>query len=104
MEAWYPLVFRAHVAAVVASGALFFLRGLALNVFGAAWAMARPIRWLSIAIDTVLLGAAILLAIIIRQYPLVNPWLTTKVGLLIFYIGLGSFALKRARTRAARTG
>ncbi|HEX7249101.1 MAG TPA: SirB2 family protein, partial [Burkholderiales bacterium] len=37
-------------------------------------------------------------------YPFVQPWLTAKVLALVAYIVLGSFALRRGRTRGARTG
>jgi uncharacterized membrane protein SirB2 len=104
VEAWYPQVRALHVGAVVTSGGLFLVRGFLLNVLGQAWAMARPLRILSYAIDTVLLAAAIALVVITRQYPLVAAWLTAKIVLLVVYIVLGSFALKRARTRGARIG
>jgi uncharacterized membrane protein SirB2 len=91
-----------HVFAVLASGSLFFARGLAINMFGAKWPMAAPVRYASYTIDTVLLAAAILLTIIIGQYPFVQAWLTVKVLLLVVYIALGTFALKRGRTASAR--
>jgi uncharacterized membrane protein SirB2 len=53
---------------------------------------------LSYSIDIVLLTAAMML----RMYPFVHSWLTVKVVLLVVYIVLGSFALKRGRTRAVR--
>mgnify|MGYP001078224287 CR=1 FL=1 len=90
-----------HIAAVIASGSLFFVRGLAVNL-GAQWAMAAPLRYLSYAIDTVLLAAAVMLAAMLHQYPFVHGWLTTKVLLLVVYIVLGSLALKRARTQRMR--
>jgi len=102
MEDFYPEARLVHITAVCASGGLFFLRGLLLNVFARRWAMAAPVRYLSYAIDTVLLGAALTLTTIIHQYPGVNGWLTMKVALLVVYIGLGHFALKRAPTRRAR--
>lgn len=102
MEAFYGEVRLVHIAAVCASGALFFLRGLALNVFSSPWGMAPPVRYLSYAIDTVLLAAALTLTTIIHQYPGVDSWLTMKVLLLVLYIGLGTFGLKRARSRCVR--
>jgi uncharacterized membrane protein SirB2 len=89
---------------VIASGSLFFLRGLLLNLFGQTWIMAGPLRWTSYAIDTVLLTAALMLMTIVRQYPFVDAWLTVKVLLLVVYVGLGSYALKRGRTRRTRIG
>jgi uncharacterized membrane protein SirB2 len=77
----YPQIKWAHVAAVSASGVLFFLRGLLANL-GARWAMAAPLRYLSYTIDTVLLTAALMLVTILHQYPFVHSWLTAKVVLL----------------------
>jgi uncharacterized membrane protein SirB2 len=98
----YPQIKAVHIAAVMASGVLFLLRGAAVQM-GASWAMAAPLRYLSFTIDTVLLTAALMLATIIHQFPFVQGWLTAKVLLLVVYIVLGSFALKRGRTRAVRT-
>ena len=98
---FYPHIKWVHVAAVLASGALFMLRGLALHT-GARWPMATPLRYLSYTIDTVLLTAALMLTAILHQYPFVNGWLTVKVVLLVLYVVLGSYALKRGRTRAVR--
>jgi uncharacterized membrane protein SirB2 len=98
---FYPAIKLLHVGAVLASGGLFFVRGLAVNL-GAGWAMARPLRMASYLIDTVLLAAAILLAILLHQYPFAQAWLTAKVLLLVVYVVLGSFALKRGRTRTIR--
>lgn len=103
MIEFYPQIKSAHIAAVLASGSLFFLRGLAMNL-GARWAMTWPIRYLSYTIDTVLLTAALMLATMLHQYPFVHSWLTAKILLLVAYVVLGSYALKRARTRGARLG
>ena len=104
VEEFYLQIRHTHIAAVAASGGLFFLRGLGLNVFGQTWAMAAPLRWTSYAVDTVLLTAALMLMTIVQQYPFADQWLTVKVGLLVVYVILGSFALKRGRTRRSRTG
>ncbi len=103
MIEFYPQIKLVHVAAVIASGSLFALRGGA-QILGARWTMAVPLRYLSYGIDTVLLVAAVMLALVLRQYPFVHAWLTVKVVLLIVYIVLGSFALKRGATRAGRAG
>ena len=49
-----------------------------------------------------LLTAALMLATILHQYPFVHGWLTMKVVLLVVYVVLGTFALKRGRTRKLR--
>lgn len=104
MEAFYVEIRNVHIYSVLASGSLFFLRGLGLNLLGAAWPNAAPVRYLSYTIDTVLLTAALMLTTIVRQYPFVHGWLTVKVLLLVVYIVLGSFALKRGKSRGARIG
>lgn len=103
MAEYYSEIRLVHILAVFASGWLFLLRGLALNA-GAAWSTAPPLRYLSYAIDTVLLTAALMLMWIVGQYPFVHGWLTVKVLLLAVYIGLGAFAFWRARTRIQRLG
>ena len=101
MIEFYSQIKWVHVAAVLASGALFTFRG-AVMLAGAQWHMAAPLRYLSYTIDTVLLTAALMLATILHQYPFVHGWLTTKILLLVVYVVLGSYALKRGATRAVR--
>jgi uncharacterized membrane protein SirB2 len=102
VEAFYLEIRTVHITAVALSGALFLIRALAGNLFGATWTMAPPVRYLSYTIDSILLTAALMLMTIVRQFPFVDAWLTVKVLLLVGYIALGSFALKRARSRRAR--
>jgi uncharacterized membrane protein SirB2 len=102
MLEFYPQIKAVHIAAVIASGSLFLVRGAAVQL-GAKWAMAAPLRYLSYSIDTVLLTAALMLATILHQLPFVQGWLTAKVLLLVCYVVLGTFALKRGRTRVVRT-
>ena len=101
MGEFYLQIKWVHIAAVIASGALFALRGIAVQ-FGASWAMAAPLRYLSYTIDTVLLTAAMMLVTIVHQYPFVQGWLNAKVCLLVVYVVLGTFALKRGRTPRMR--
>jgi uncharacterized membrane protein SirB2 len=49
-----------------------------------------------------LLTAALMLATVLHQYPFVHAWLTVKVLLLVVYVVLGSYALKRGATRVVR--
>lgn len=101
MLAYYLQIKAVHVAAILASGGLFALRG-ALVLAGVRWAMAAPLRYLSYTIDTVLLTAALMLLTALKLNPFVVPWLSVKLALLVVYVVLGSLALKRARTRRAR--
>ncbi len=95
----YSDILFLHIGCVVASGTLFTMRGL-LRICGITAANHIALRVASYVIDSTLLGAAILLMAILRQYPFANGWLTAKVVLLLVYVLLGSVALKRARTPA----
>ena len=90
-----------HVAAVIASFALFFLRGLWMMAASGKLA-ARWVRVVPHFIDTVLLVSAIALAAVTTQYPFVQPWLTAKVLALPVYVVLGTVAIRRGRTRRVR--
>ena len=100
MDDFYFEIRQVHIGAVMASGGLMLLRGLAHNVWDAAWVKTRRIRTLSYTIDTVLLTVALMLMTIVRQYPFVDSWLTMKVMLLLVYITLGYMALRGATSRA----
>ncbi len=65
-------------------------------------AMAAPARYLGYSIDTVLLTAALMLATMLHRAPFVDPWLTTKIMLVVAYIVLGSWALNPGTSRPAR--
>src|SRR6185295_4981010 len=101
MPEFYPEIRWVHICAVIASGSLFILRGAGV-LAGARWPMWAPLRYLTYTVDTVLLTAALMLVTILHQYPFVQAWLTVKVLLLVVYIVLGTFALKRARTQRGR--
>lgn len=101
MAEYYLALRHAHIGFVILSIGLFVLRGglmLAQSpLVHAAW-----VRYLSYAIDTSLLTAALMLTSVVHQYPFGNGWLTMKVALLVVYVVLGSIALKRGRSRRIR--
>lgn len=101
MAAWYLQILWTHIGCVIASGTLFFARGC-MMLAGLPVANHKALRRISVVIDVTLLAAAIALTMIIHQYPFVQAWLTAKVLLLVVYIVLGVFALRRGRTRAIR--
>jgi uncharacterized membrane protein SirB2 len=101
MIEFHPQIKHVHVGCVMLSGLLFALRGVGV-LAGARWPMALPARLLSYAIDTALLTAALLLFAILPGAVFANGWLTLKIAMLVVYIMLGSFALKRGRTRGAK--
>lgn len=102
MLEFYPQIKQAHVLFVLASGALFLLRGT-LVLAGSRMGMVAPARYLSYAIDTALLTAALMLWTILPGGLFANGWLTMKIFLLVAYVVFGSLALKRAQTLRART-
>ena len=102
MLTFYLQIKAVHIAAVLASGGLFALRG-AGGLAGQRWAMAAPLRYLSYSIDTVLLTAALMLLTALKLNPLAVPWLSVKLALLVCYVMLGTLALKRARTPRGRS-
>ena len=103
MAAWFLQILWLHIGCVIVSGCVFFTRGC-LMLAGSNVTNHPLFEWTSRTVDTLFLAAGIALAIIIHQYPFVAPWLTVKVLLLVVYIVLGTFALRRGRTRAVRTG
>lgn len=101
MLEFYPQIKSAHILAVALSGSLFALRGLGV-LLGMRWPLWAPVRYLSYAIDTVLLTAALMLLTILPGAMFANGWLTVKLVLVVVYIVLGVFALKRGRTRGRK--
>lgn len=101
MIEFYPQIKHAHIGLALTSGALFALRG-ACALAGMRWPQHAVVRWTSYTIDTALLTAAMMLLTILPGALYANGWLAAKLSLLVVYVILGSFALKRARTRRAR--
>ncbi len=97
----YPLLKHLHMACVALSLGGFALRG-GLMMAGSAWLQSRFARIAPHVVDTILLASGLAAAALLRQYPFVDAWLTAKVLGLLAYIGFGTMALKRARTRAQR--
>jgi uncharacterized membrane protein SirB2 len=98
---YFARILFLHVGCAALSGTLFACRG-ALRILDSPLAGERALRISSYVIDTVLLAAAVLLMLIIHQYPLTDAWLTVKVLLLLVYIALGMATLKWARSRTGR--
>ncbi|HEY0309522.1 MAG TPA: SirB2 family protein [Luteimonas sp.] len=98
MIEFYPQIRYVHILAVTLSGCLFAVRGLAV-LMGMRWPLWGPVRYLSWTIDTVLLTAALMLLTILPGALFANGWLTLKLLLVVVYVVLGVFALKRASTR-----
>ncbi|PWK85765.1 SirB2 family protein [Fulvimonas soli] len=102
MLEFYPQIRWAHVACVLASGALFALRGLLVQLGHGRVAQWAPLRWLGHAVDTALLTAALMLLTLLPHAMFANGWLAAKLALVAAYVALGTLALGRARTPRAR--
>ncbi len=79
----------------------FAARG-GLMLAGSPLLQARFVRVAPHVVDTLLLASALWLLWLLRLDPLTHGWLAAKIAGLLAYIVLGSIALKRGRTRAAR--
>lgn len=97
----YATLRALHIASVQLTLILFLLRGF--------WMLIESprlhARWVSVVPhvnDTVLLSAAIAMLVVGGLNPLEQPWLLAKIIGLLAYIGLGTLALKRGRTKATR--
>ena len=97
----YATLRQVHIGFVTASGTLFALRAFA-TLGGARWPLSLPARAASWVVAPGLLSAAARLGATLQINPLVQTWLGAKLALLLVYVGLGTMALRRARTPAAR--
>ncbi len=97
----YMLLKHLHLICVVLSGCGFFLRGLWM-LRDSAYLQHPLTRIAPHIVDTLLLGSAIVMTILSRQYPFSADWLTAKLLALLLYIACGTMALKRARNRRQR--
>jgi uncharacterized membrane protein SirB2 len=103
MIEFYPQIRFVHSLAISLSGGLFALRGMGA-LAGMRWPQWATVRYLSYSIDTVLLTAALMLVTILPSAMFANGWLTVKLLLVVVYVVLGVFAMRRGRTRGMRAG
>jgi uncharacterized membrane protein SirB2 len=97
----YLILKQLHITCVLLSGTGFLLRGIWM-LTDSPWLQRPVVRRLPHLVDTVLLASAIAMAVISSQNPFATDWLTAKLVGLLLYIGCGTMALKRARSKAAR--
>ncbi len=101
----HVVVKHVHIVCVVLSISGFCLRGWLMMKKSTLAGRQHERRWLRIlphVNDTILLAAALMLMVLIGQYPFVDAWLTVKIFGLITYIILGSLALKPGRSPRLR--
>ncbi len=97
----YFAIKHLHVTCVVLSAAGFLLRGYWMMI-RSSLLQSLPARVMPHIIDSALLISAIVLAVMIEQYPFAAGWVTAKVIGLVVYILLGTVALKRGKTKSVR--
>lgn len=102
MIEFYAQIKSAHIGLAIVSGLLFALRGALVQWGRPALAMAAPTRYLSYGIDTALLTAALMLLNMLPGAVFANGWLAVKLVLLVIYVLLGTYALKRGQSRRTR--
>ena len=90
-----------HVSCVILSGLGFFVRGV-LMVRAPVLLSARSVKIAPHVVDTLLLVSGIVLASQWGWAALQLPWLVTKVGVLLVYIGLGTLALRTRKVNPLR--
>ena len=97
----YTLLRLLHIGTVYVTLALFVLRGVWM-LLDSPRLRQRWVRVLPHVNDTLLLIAAIGLVVVAELNPLQQPWILAKIIGLLAYIGLGTVALKRGRTKPIR--
>lgn len=97
----HPTLKLIHMSCAALTISFFILRGIWM-LRDSPQLQRRWVRTLPHVIDTLLLSSAVLLAFGIHQAPWSHPWLAAKLSALLAYIGLGTVALKRGRTKSIR--
>lgn len=97
----YTLLRLLHIGTVYVTLALFLLRGVWM-LLDSPRLKQRWVRIVPHVNDTLLLAAGIAMLVVAELNPLDHPWLVAKIVGLIAYIGLGTVALKRGRSKAIR--
>ena len=101
MFEFYPQIKLAHIFLALCSGTIFALRGAGVMA-NMRWPHWAAVRWTSYTVDTSLLTAALMLVSILPGALFANGWLAAKLVLLVVYIVLGVFAIKRGRTKTVK--
>jgi len=96
----YLLIKHLHVTAAGLS-ILFFIVRAYWSVTENALLQKKAVKIAPHVIDTVLLTCAIILSIMLGSAA-AQPWVLTKIVLLLAYIGVGTIAIRRGRTRRSR--
>ncbi|MGP1614297.1 MAG: SirB2 family protein [Pollutimonas bauzanensis] len=96
----YLAIKHLHMTAASLS-ILFFVIRAYWSVTGSALLQRRAVRIVPHVIDTILLVCGVTLSVMLGAAGM-QPWVLTKIVLLIAYIGVGTIAIKRGRTARTR--
>jgi uncharacterized membrane protein SirB2 len=99
----YEVLKQLHISCALLSVSGFALRGYWL-MQGDPRLSHRLTRILPHIIDTVLLGSAVAMLVVLNVSPFALDWLGAKLAALLAYIGLGMVALRFGRSRRVRIG
>ena len=97
----YLILKAIHVIAAMTTISGFLLRGYWM-LSGSEKLQHRATRIVPHVVDTVFLLSGIAMVWMLHLNPFTQPWLIAKFTGLIAYILLGTFAIKRGRTRQVR--
>ena len=99
----FELFKTVHISCALLSVSGFALRGY--------WLIRRDdrlrhslTRVLPHIVDTILLGSAVAMLLILQLAPFAQPWLVAKILALLAYITLGMVALRPGKSRRVRIG
>jgi uncharacterized membrane protein SirB2 len=101
---FYPQIKSVHLACIITNGALFTTRGLLVQLGYMRLARCAALRWLSLAVDTTLLTAALMLLNILPRGMFTHGWLYAKLVLVLAYGLLGVMALRATTPSIRRLG
>ncbi|WP_144392541.1 SirB2 family protein [Pleionea sediminis] len=97
----YPIVKHLHMTFAGLSLLGFVIRGYWM-ISGSKMLNAKPVKIVPHIVDTILLVSAVILVVMSGMYPLKVDFVTLKLLLLVAYIVLGTFALKRGKTKTIK--
>lgn len=97
----YSLLKLTHVTCAALSIGGFLLRGYWMMT-SASLLQHRATRTLPHVVDTVFLLSGVAMLVMLSLNPFVVDWLVAKFVALVAYVGFGTIALRRGRTRGMR--
>ncbi|HAG72526.1 MAG TPA: invasion protein [Gammaproteobacteria bacterium] len=98
----YALIKNIHLAFAMLTTIGFCVRGVWMMT-ESSMLQKKLVKVLPHIVDTTLLISAVTLVVMSGQYPWVAAWVGMKIALLVAYVVLGTFALKRGKNKQIRT-